>query len=288
MCHVHELLLAGVIGALIMCGMFISLNVLKFPDLTCEASYAMGSSIYCYLNVVAGISPIICIFVSMILGMICGSLTALLKLYLNIPKVISAMITVTASIGILQIFPAIDYAKIASLKFTSFTSVNMLVVIILTSTIAYGLFYFFISEIGLKFRAFSSSNNANIVLSLVAGLSASNGIIALAGAFSSQLCNTTSISYAGNGIFIFGITCLLISELIVYRKKYSFEKFFLTILAVGAILKSSLEFCEKIFNLNKNHAFAEVILTLAAIFIYSVLTSRPSLQMQLIKNNMND
>lgn len=293
MCYIPEILLAGAIGVLMMCGMFISLSILKCPDLTCEASYAVGCSIYCYLNAICNVSPMICLIISMILGMVCGGITAILKLYLNVPKIISSMITITAAMGILQIFPMVDYAAISSLKLCNFVTLNMLIVIAIAASVASLLYFFIDSEIGLKFRALiydntlSTNSSDSSFLSLIAGLSVANGITALAGALSSQLYNT-SIACIGNGTFIFGLTCILIAELVVRKNKYSTDNFFLTTLVVGAILKSSLELFEHVFNLDKSYAFAEVMLALVAVFIYSVLTSRRSIQMQLIKQSMKD
>lgn len=293
MCYIPEILLAGAIGVLMMCGMFISLSILKCPDLTCEASYAVGCSIYCYLNAICNISPMICLIISMIIGIICGGITAILKLYLNVPKVISSMITTTAAIGMLQIFPRIDYIANSNLKLCNFVSLNTLIVIVIAASVASLLYFFITSEIGLKFRAIIcnntlSTNTSNSgFLSLIAGLSIANSITALAGALSSQLANTSAVCI-GNGTFIFGLTCILIAELVVKKHKYSTGNFFLTTLVVGAILKSSLELFEHVLNLDKNYAFAEVILAFVAVFVYSVLTSRRSVQMQLIKQSMKD
>ena len=50
---------AGAIGALIVCALFISLHLLKFLDLSCEGSYALGCMSFCAMDT-AGYNIVVC------------------------------------------------------------------------------------------------------------------------------------------------------------------------------------------------------------------------------------
>jgi putative ABC transport system permease protein len=73
-------------------GFYISLRVLRFPDLTVEGSFILGSAITAY-GIEQECAPLLFIIISILFGGLAGLLTAFWNIVLKVPEFTSGIIT---------------------------------------------------------------------------------------------------------------------------------------------------------------------------------------------------
>ncbi len=219
-----SLIMNGIIGALLACGMFISLKILKFFDLTSCGSFVLGSSVCIHLANSG--RPILAIFVPIVCGAILGCITSFSHINFHIPKILSGIMS---SAIVFVIVDMLDLKEIVSEQIH--TVYKAITFIVCVSSIA--LFYkFIVSEFGLQVRAIGGSTTFSNtfainrqVLSLI-GLSISNIFIALAGAIAGMI-SVNSVPFNGISVFLFGTVIILaaerrITQTIKYNVYYEF------------------------------------------------------------------
>lgn len=87
---VYQGILWGIMGL----GLYISFRILRFADLTSEASFTLGAASAVTL-ITMGVNPIIATFASIITGMLAGLVTGLLTTYFDIPALLASIISLT-------------------------------------------------------------------------------------------------------------------------------------------------------------------------------------------------
>lgn len=96
---VINILSSGLPCCLLALGIFLTYRLLDFADLTAEGSFLLGAATSGVM-IYNGVNPFIATFTSIIVGALCGVLTGVLNRYLKIPKLLSGIITLTASASI--------------------------------------------------------------------------------------------------------------------------------------------------------------------------------------------
>lgn len=96
---VFNILSSGLPCCLLALGIFLTYRLLDFADLSAEGSFLLGAAI-CGVLIYNGVNPFIATAASIGVGALCGSLTGVLNRYLKIPKLLSGIITLTASASI--------------------------------------------------------------------------------------------------------------------------------------------------------------------------------------------
>ena len=94
-----NILSSGLPCILLALGIFLTYRLLDFADLTAEGSFLIGAAVSAAL-IVNGVNPWFATLVSTISGFVCGMVTGVLNRYLKIPKLLSGIITLTASASI--------------------------------------------------------------------------------------------------------------------------------------------------------------------------------------------
>ena len=94
-----NILTSGLPCCLLALGIFLTYRLLDFADLTAEGSFLMGGAV-CLTLIVKGVDPFTSTIIAFIVGAICGIITGLLNTCLNIPKLLSGIITMTATASI--------------------------------------------------------------------------------------------------------------------------------------------------------------------------------------------
>lgn len=279
MCDVlSTILCSGAIGALVVCSMLLSFKILKFPDLTGDGSYSLGCVSYSFLAV-SGLNPILCIIISIAIGMTCGFITAWLYHNLKIPKMMCGVITLVATIGLVQKFPVVQYSQIMDLYITKLTLVNTILVLGIILPILFVMYKLMSSEFGLRLRALSENKTFTGVHSLsrrtelMVGLVLSNGMIALAGALSNQVYSTHAL-FSGFGTFLFAVSAILVGERFFFRSASSTN--LMIIVAIGAIYRIILALASCMMGLNTDNSFMCVFSSLVLAFVYAVISHRRS------------
>jgi len=96
---VLNILSSGLPCVLLALGIFLTYRLLDFADLTAEGSFLIGAATTGVL-IYNGINPWVATLVSFVAGAICGLITGCLNRFLKIPKLLSGIITMTATSSI--------------------------------------------------------------------------------------------------------------------------------------------------------------------------------------------
>lgn len=94
-----NILSSGLPCVLLALGIFITYRLLDFADLTAEGSFLIGAAT-AGVMIFNGLNPWLATLAAFIAGGLCGLITGLLNRYLKIPKLLSGIITMTATASI--------------------------------------------------------------------------------------------------------------------------------------------------------------------------------------------
>lgn len=94
-----NILSSGLPCVLLALGIFLTYRLLDFADLTAEGSFLIGAAVTIVM-IYNGVNPWLATLCAFISGGLCGFVTGVLNRYLKIPKLLSGIITLTASASI--------------------------------------------------------------------------------------------------------------------------------------------------------------------------------------------
>lgn len=101
-----NILSSGLPCVLLALGIFLTYRLLDFADLTAEGSFLIGGAVSSVM-IFVGINPWLATLASVGAGAVCGLITGVLNRYLKIPKLLSGIITLTASASIAMLIMGI-------------------------------------------------------------------------------------------------------------------------------------------------------------------------------------
>ena len=237
----------GILWAVMGLGLFISFRILKFADLTSEASFTMGAATaLLFLNM--GFHPVLAMIIAMIAGSFAGLITALLMNLFDIPGLLASIISLTGLYSVnLRIMgrPNLSIRGIQSIFELSFMNnlfvnntvfiVGGLIVVLLVTTLN----HFFKLDIGQALIAtgdnevMAKSIGIRVNRMKIIALMLSNGLIALCGSLIGQNNGFSDISM-GTGTVVIGLSSIVIGEVILHQE-LSLVKRLLSIL-IGSII----------------------------------------------------
>lgn len=259
---IFNILTSGLPCCLIAIGVFLTFRLLDFADMTAEGSFLLSAALTAAC-IAIGINPFLATFLGMLMGAACGFVTGVLNRLLKIPKLLSGIITLTASASIAllvmgisspteifrsqiplslntnQTIYSIFYPKSNPLSpFPLNKLIETLVMVVMVSITIVAVYYFFGTEYGMAIRAtgmnekMARSQGINTNIACIACVSISNALIGLGGALYVQ--DTLSVG-AGNaaGYLVIGLASILIGEAIFGKR--SFKNWLISV-ALGAIL----------------------------------------------------
>ena len=218
----------GLLFGLVAIGVYLTLRVLAFPDLTVDGSYTLGGATAAVL-IVAGVNPFLATLGALGVGLCAGFVTGLLNTKLRLPALLSGILMMVGLWSInLRVMGGANVSllrKVASFDivadFLGLSSGSIVVSITLALVIAVIVFFllnwFLRTEIGLSLRA--SGDNEQMVRSLgvdtdkniLLGCSISNGLVALAGAVVAQGQGFADVGM-GIGMIVMGLASVIIGE----------------------------------------------------------------------------
>ena len=242
-------------------GVFLTFRLLNFADMTAEGSFLLGAALTaaCIYN---GVNPFLATVLGMLVGIVCGIVTGFLNRVLKIPKLLSGIITLTASASIALLIMGItnpndlfgQQIPMAALigkdsaintiystfypwnQWNRLVEVGVMAAIVLVVIV--GIYYFFGTEYGMAIRAtgmnekMASSQGINTTVSTIACIAISNGLIGLAGALYVQDALSVS-TVSATGYLVIGLASILIGEAIFGKR--SFKNWLISV-ALGAVL----------------------------------------------------
>ncbi|MCR5505947.1 MAG: ABC transporter permease [Bacilli bacterium] len=249
------ILTSGLPCALLALGIFLTFRLLDFADLTAEGSFLIGG-VTTVTMIVNGANPIVATLMSLLAGAACGFITGILNTKLKIPKLLSGIITMTASASITMIIMGtsvkgrsfVNLITLGSNDKTIYSLITvpnqmrmvletgiMAVVVIL---VIIALYFFFGTEYGMAIRAtgmnakMARANGINTNIATIICVSLSNAIIGLAGSLFAQDMRSMDVGGAA-GFLVIGLASILIGEAIFGKRNF---KNWLISVALGAIV----------------------------------------------------
>lgn len=236
----------GLLWSFMAIGIYISIRILKRPDLTAEGSFPFGAAIASTL-IVNDVHPVIATLVAFLAGALAGLLTGYLMTKAKIPGLLAGILVMTGLYSINLV--VMGKSNIALLNHPRITNLfsgwlglpndysTILAAILLLSLIIFFLVFFFKSDSGQALIA--TGDNEKMARSMgiktdemkILGLVLSNGLIGLSGALIGQYNGYVDISM-GIGIFVIGLASIIIVE--IFYKNLSLTERFISI-PIGAI-----------------------------------------------------
>jgi putative ABC transport system permease protein len=235
----------GFILSLLALGVFISFRIFDFPDITADGSITLGAAIAALL-LVKGMNPVFASAAAFAGGFVAGTVTATLATKFKINRLLAGILVMTALYSInLHIMGKSNVALFGQRTLSSYaerfgtwvlrnqqdlnllgwpvrvTDVSILITAIVIVVFAGMLLYmFFQTNLGAAMRA--TGNNSQMARALgvndegmiILGLSISNGLIGLAGAFLAQYQGFADIQM-GIGMIVWGLASVIIGEALV-------------------------------------------------------------------------
>ena len=250
-----NILTSGLPCCLLAVGIFLTYRLLDFADLTAEGSFLIGGAT-CVTIIFNGGNPFIATIIGMIGGIICGFITGILHTKLNIPKLLSGIITMTAtaSVALLIIgstksgsafanLVTLDNANktIYSIFYNGYIKnqiVESLIMAIIVALMIVIIYFFFGTEYGMAIRAtgmnekMARAQGINTTTSKIVCVMISNGLIGLEGALWAQDARSMDVKSA-SGFLVVGLAAILIGETIFGRR--TFKNWIISV-ALGGIV----------------------------------------------------
>lgn len=223
--YLNSLVLGLALAA--MCwGIFITLRIFNFPDITTDGSYTLGAAITASA-IMADWHPLIAMLLGVVGGIIAGITTGIINTRFKVNPLLAGILVMTAlysfNLAIMgrSNIPLLRKATIFNLNAEVYSNINFTLLIygLMVLIIGGGLLFLLLTDYGIAMRA--TGNNEKMVSSLggntkklkIAGLAIANGLTALSGSLVAQLQGFADINM-GIGIVIFGLGAAMIGETI--------------------------------------------------------------------------
>lgn len=215
----------GLLYALMALGVYLTFRILNFPDLTVDGSFTTGAGIAGTM-ILAGYSPWISTIAAFFGGLAAGAVTGLLHTKGKINALLSGILMMIALYSInyrimgrpnLSLLNADRVFPTGEIGFGA--SYAMFVGLFVVIIIKFILDWFLRTDIGLAIRATGDNQRmirsfgANTDTTIITGVSLSNGLVAMSGAFVAQYQGFADLQM-GVGMIVIGLASVIIGEVI--------------------------------------------------------------------------
>jgi len=229
----------GLLHAPVVIGVFMSLRIMKRPDLTVEGSFGFGAVLaMTMLNV--GVHFLPAIFIAAVGGSVAGLCTSLIHTKLKVDSIISGLLVTMALFSInlfvmggstisapyyTFIFEPVK-VQLLALGVQSFDALQISYIIVGIITLAVVITFLFLlykTLFGLSIRATGDNERMACAIGIdidsrkIFSLVLSNAFTGLAGALVAQQQNGANVN-TGTGVLIIGLASLVIGEIITPKK----------------------------------------------------------------------
>ena len=211
----------GLIWGIMAIGLYITYKILAISDLTVDGSICTGAAV-CAMLITSGVNPWIAMLCAMLAGGLCGLVTGFLHTVLEIPAILSGILTQLALWSInLKIMGQANRplsARTFDVILTQMDTTDAIIMLVIIAAAIIGLLYwFFGTSLGCSIRAtgcninMSRAQGINTELNKVLGLVISNALVALSGALLAQYQGFADINM-GRGAIVIGLAAIVIGE----------------------------------------------------------------------------
>ena len=218
-------------------GVYISLKILDFPDLSVDGTFPLGMAVTA-VGLVNGFNPFLCLLVSFFAGAAAGAVTGLLNVKLKIKDLLSGIITMTALYSVnlqiagsnLMVERAIDTIYTSAPVMALLGGVPLLyrkliLSLLLVVVIGAILEWYFSTKNGLLLRAVGDNETLVTTLAVdkgrmkILGLVIANALVALSGCIVCQEGRSFSATM-GTGQMVFGLAAVIIGTTLFRRMTF--------------------------------------------------------------------
>jgi len=220
----------GFLYAFMAMGVFITFRIHNFPDITVDGSFTAGAATTAVL-IVSGVNPFLAIIASFLVGLIAGSVTALIHTRFKINGLLAGILVMTGLYSInLHIMGRSNIPLLNKPNFLSFFEkfnpgiaqeiwlcVCLLVVMILVWIMVS---LFFKTDFGLRLRStgnnptMASATGVNVDKMTIFGVALANGLVGISGSLVAQYQGFADIGM-GIGTVVVGLASVIIGESIL-------------------------------------------------------------------------
>jgi len=224
----------GLVFGLVAIGVYLTLRVLAFPDMTVDGSYSLGGATAAVF-IVNGLNPVLASLAALLIGLLAGLITSVLNAKLRVPALLAGILMMVglysinlrimrgANVSLLREVTIFDLAaKVLGMR-SGRTELLVIVALAIAACVFFVLNWFLRTEVGLALRA--TGDNEEMVRglgsdtdkNLILGVSVSNGLVALAGAVVSQAQGFADVGM-GIGMVVMGLVSVIIGETLFHSR----------------------------------------------------------------------
>ncbi|MFZ2330230.1 MAG: ABC transporter permease [Atribacterota bacterium] len=220
----------GLVFSIMALGVFITFQILNFPDLTVDGSFPLGAAISAKI-IFAGGNPFIAVIWAMFGGVLAGGLTAFFHTRLKFTNLLSGILTMTLLYSVnlrimgksnIPLLGKVTILEVIQSWFPQLSPDQLTPVLFLfmVFSVKFLLDYFLGTEIGMAVRA--TGDNEQMIRSLgvdtrvtkVIGLCLSNGLVALSGSLFAQYSGFADVGM-GIGTIVSGLASVIIGRSLI-------------------------------------------------------------------------
>jgi putative ABC transport system permease protein len=218
----------GLVFGLVAVGVYLTLRVLAFPDLTVDGSYTLGGATVAIL-ITKGSAPFLAILAAFGVGLGAGLITGVLNTKLRLPALLAGILMMVGLYSVnLRIMGGANISLLRQItifdnfaQFLGFSlrriELSIIVALGIVLIVFFILNWFLHTEIGLALRA--TGDNEKMVRGLgsdtdknvLIGLAISNGLVALAGSIVAQAQGFADAGM-GIGMIVMGLASVIMGE----------------------------------------------------------------------------
>lgn len=225
----------GLFYSLVAIGVFITLRIINFPDLTVDGSFTLGAAVSSIL-ISSGFNPFGAVILALLAGTLAGCATGYMNVRWKIPGLLASILVMTALYSINLRIMGRPNISISSTIFDG--QFALLIPGAIVCFMIFALYKMFSSQLGLGIRAIGINPKVCPAYGIEIGkmqlftIALSNGIVALAGALFAIDQGFADISM-GAGTIVAGLAAVIIGEAILGK-----GSIFLALIgcAIGSIL----------------------------------------------------
>ena len=215
----------GIIWGIMGVGVFITFKVLDYADLTVDSSLCTGGAVSAVL-IGAGMHPVLTLLFALLAGMLAGAVTGLLHTKLQIPAILSGILTQLALYSVnLRIMGRANVSLLGQPTMITLLNIPHAILIgAIVAVVVIGvLYWFFGTEIGCAVRATGDNERMARALGVntdtmkVLGLTISNGMVGLAGALLAQYQGYADVQ-SRRGAIVIGLASVIIGEVLIGKR----------------------------------------------------------------------
>ncbi|POR02234.1 ABC transporter permease [Alkalispirochaeta sphaeroplastigenens] len=229
---IEGILVEGLLYGIMALGVFITFRILNFPDLSVDGTFPLGAAIL-GMAVLAGVPLLLGVLLAFLGGAAAGAVTATIHNKLKVPNLLAGILTMTmlwsvnirvlgnrANLSLLRTPTVLSRATTWIGQFLPYPWSVVAFFLLLALVLKFLLDLFFHTDLGLTLGAMGDnqqmvvSQGVNPEIMKVIGLSLSNGLVALAGAFAAQYQGFADVNM-GQGIVVAGLASVMIGEFLL-------------------------------------------------------------------------